>query len=257
MSQPIIIPLEGVIQEFLLDDEETKSLSRYVLRNISDEYYRKWEGLAMDTLHSTRIEYLTAMFVYSNIEGTCMTFGMSPRQSKLGFMREEGASPWDIKTGMENSQKKHMKKDGSGWYITVPFRHATSEAVAESMIFSDKMPKEVEQLVKTTGRPLNLADLETVDLMYRGESRRGDVRYIHKNAIYEGLKRTDISSTNKENRGGYFTFRRISDKSDPNSWSHPGFEPLKLMEKALQEVNFDTLADIAIDQFLTAKYDKQ
>jgi hypothetical protein len=43
MLPPILIDLSGTIQEFLLDDEESKSLSRYVLSGVSDEYMRVWE----------------------------------------------------------------------------------------------------------------------------------------------------------------------------------------------------------------------
>jgi hypothetical protein len=249
MLPPILIDLSGTIDEFFLDENEVKSLSRYVLSSISDEYMRVWERNIDNSLHSTRSEYRRAIFT-EQPDDYSMIFGMTPTKSKLAMMLEDGASAFDIKEGFENSEKKHLKKDGSGWYITVPFRHATSEAVAESMIFSNQMPKEIEQLVKTTGRPLNLADLPS---QYR-DVRTSSVGYVHRAAIYEGLKRTDISSTDKENRGGYFTFRRVSDKSEANSWQHPGFEPLKLMEKALSELRFDYIVDQSVDQFLTLKF---
>ena len=156
MLPPVIIDLSGVINEFILDENETKSLSRYVLSNISDEYMRVWERNIDSSLKSTRSEYRRAIFT-EQPDDYSMVFGMTPTKSELAMMLEDGASQWDIKESFENSTKKHTKKDGSGWYLTVPFRWATSEAVAESMVFTNQMPKDIEKLVKTTGRPLKLS----------------------------------------------------------------------------------------------------
>lgn len=248
MLAPILIDLSGVIEDFILTEDETKSLSRYVLANISDEYMRYWEKNIDTNLRSTRSEYKQGVFT-EQPDNFSIIFGMTPRQSKLGMMLEEGASAYDIKEGMASSQKKKPKK-GGGWYITVPFRHATSEALAESMTFSGKMPKEIEKLVKVTEKPLNLADLPP---QYQ-ERKTSWVGYKHKAAIYEGLHRRDISATDKEKRGGYYTFRRISDKSEENSWAHPGFEPLKLMEKSLSELPIDQVVDRSVDKFLQMKF---
>lgn len=249
MLPPVIIDLSGVIDEFFLDENEVKSMSRYVLSGISDEYMRVWERNIDGSLHSTRSEYRRAIFT-EQPDDFSMVFGMTPTKSKLAMMLEEGANQYDIKDGFANSDKKHINKDGSGWYLTIPFRWATSEAVAESMVFSNQMPKEIEKLVKTTGRPLKLSDLPN---QYR-DLRTSSVGYQHRASIYEGLTRTDISSTTNEKRGGYFTFRRVSDKSEANSWQHPGFEPLKLMEKSLSELRLDYIVDMSIDKFLTMKF---
>lgn len=248
MLAPVLIDLSGVIDEFILTEDEVKSLSRFVLSNISDEYMRYWEKNIDNTLHSTRTEYKNAIFT-EQPDDFSMVFGMTPRQSKLALMLEEGASEFDIKEGMEKSSKKHMKKDG-GWYLTVPFRHATSEALAESSIFQGQMPREIEKLVKISDKPLKLSDLPS-QYQEKKISRAG---YQHKAAIYEGLKRENIVSTNNEKRGGYFTFRRISDKSEENSWQHPGFEALKLMEKSLNDLPLETIVDRSVDQFLQVKF---
>jgi len=248
MIAPILIDLSGVIDEFILTEQETKDLSRYVLSNISDEYMRYWENNIDNSLKSTRSEYKQAIFT-EQPDDYSMIFGMTPRKNKLAMMLEDGASEFDIKDGFKKSSKKKQKKDG-GWYLTVPFRHATSEAVAESMTFQNKMPKEIEKLVKITDKPLKLTDLPEG---YR-EKRTSRVGYQHKAAIYEGLHRKDISSTENENRGGYFTFRRVSDKSESDSWQHPGFQPLKLMEKSLTDTPIDIIVDRSIDKFLTIKF---
>lgn len=251
MIAPIYIDLSGTIDEFFLSEQETKDLSRYVLGNISDEYMRHWENNIDNSLHQTKGEYKQAIFT-EQPDDYSIIFGMTPRQSKLGMMIEDGASEFDIKEGFSKSKKKKFNANG-GWYLTIPFRHATSEAVAESAIFSSKMPKRIEQLVKTSTTPLKRNDLPEG---YR-DLRISRTGYKHKAAIYEGLHRRDISSTEKEKRGGYFTFRRVSEKSmenDPDSWIHPGFKALKLMEKSLNEMQVDQVVDRAIDDFLKTKF---
>lgn len=247
MLPPIFIDLSQVVNEFVFDEGESKALQSYVLSNVADEYMRYWESNIDNSLNSTRAEYRQAIFT-EKPDDSSIVFGMTPRQSKLAMMLEDGASEFDIKQGFSKSTKKKTKADG-GWYLTIPFRHATSEAIAESMVFSSRMPKEIEKLVKTVDRPLNLSDLPKG---YR-EVRTSRVGYKHKAPIYEGLHRRDISSSEKENRGGYFTFRRVSDKSEDNSWTHKGFKPLNLMEKSLNEMPIDTIVDRSIDEFLKAK----
>lgn len=74
--------------------------------------------------------------------------------------------------------------------------------------------------------------------------------YTHKSAKYEGLVRVEASSSEKEKRGQYMTFRRVSDKSDPNSWFNGGIEGKKLMDRAIELSNISTVADMAIDETL-------
>ena len=46
------------------------------------------------------------------------------------------------------------------------------------------------------------------------------------------------------------TFRRVSDKSDPNSWFNGGIEGKKLMDRAIELSNISIVADMAIDETL-------
>lgn len=73
---------------------------------------------------------------------------------------------------------------------------------------------------------------------------------MHKAPIYQGLTKVNIASTEKEKRSGYFTWRRVSENSDPNSWWNGGIVPYKLMDKALEQAKIDVVADKVIDQFL-------
>lgn len=269
MQLPISINIRGVVEEFDFSESEAKSLSQYILNSVVDNYVRKWEENIDESLHQTRNEYKKAIFQESPDDNS-IVIGMSPRYSKLAMMLEDGASSFDIKEGFSKSNKRVVKlatnKDGSlkrdkdgktsqgGWYLTIPFKFATSEAVAESMMFSSRLPKPIEQLAKTATEPLRLTDLPSefyfdVNNNFSPYGQNKTSGYNHKFNIYEGLKREEIGS-GTEKRGGYMTFRRVSENSDKDSWQHPGFEALNLMEKSVNQTDIANIVDHAIDQFL-------
>jgi len=168
-------------------------------------------------------------------------------------MLEVGHEPFDEKIGFSQSPKKKMKK-GGGWYMTIPFRYASSEALAESGAFAGILPKQIERMAKQSTIPLRQTDLPTPfnDTNQRAVIERMNKRvdeYKHKVSVYAGLIRKDISSTNKEKRGGYYVFRRVSDKSDPLSWWNKGFERHDFMGQALSNMNIQTTVAMAIDNF--------
>jgi len=161
-------------------------------------------------------------------------------------MIEDGASSWDMKENFKNS-KKAKNKGQSNWYLTIPFRHATTEALGEAMEFSDKMTPELQKEVKRQG---TLKDLSRLPDEYQKILSNPTTGTPHKSPVVEGMKRIDISSTDKENRSGYFTFRRVSDNSEEGSWQHPGFEAREFIDKTVKEMPFDSIVNMAIDEFL-------
>lgn len=252
---PIHLDLSEVVAEFALTGEQAQELGANIISRVVTEYVGKWENLVDKGLKQTRKIYKKAMYV-DRISPTEVVFGLAPGDDGLALALEEGKDPFDEKVGFSKSDKRKTKLDG-GWYLTIPFRHATPGAVAESGIFQSVLPKEVYDVAKNNaGRPVTKAQLPA---QYAQLGQRGAIQtaagvipaYTHKSPKYEGLVRVNISSTKSEDRGGYFTFRRVSDKSDPNSWIHPGFEARKFMDKALDEAQIETVASMAIDNFLS------
>lgn len=242
MFPPITIDISEVASEFYMNDGEVKDLSRYILSKVADEYMRNWENLIDQNLKSTRNEYKRGIFS-EQVDDYNILIGLTPRQSSLSMMLEDGASAFDIKQGFSNSDKR--KEGKNGWYLTVPFKWATSEAIGES--FSNKMPKPIEQLVKISKEPLKLSDLPG---NYRVMGTNKTSGYNHKFNIFEGLKRTEIGSGETEKRGGYMSFRRVSEKSDKGSWQHPGFQALDLMGKAMEDLDIGKVVDMSVQEFL-------
>lgn len=253
MILPISIDLRDLVEEFSLTESQIEFLGSSIIDRVIVEYSTRWEDLVNRELKKSRSEYKRAMFMErpSNME---VIFGLMARESPLAIMVEEGVSPFDEKIGFKNSDKTKQKKDG-GWYLTIPFRHATPEAVAESGIFASIMTKDIYKVAKQSTRPLKITDLPEKHRLpgIRKEINTPNLvvpEYIHKTPQYKGLVKINIQSSDKEVRSGYFTFRRVSDKSDPNSWWNTGIVPRKLMDRALEQADISKVAQMAIDNFL-------
>jgi hypothetical protein len=252
---PISIDISDTVEEFYLSKDETDSLRRYILDRVYEEYRFKWdEEVVNSDLKSTRKEYLNAMFTERPDDFTFIT-GLSARYSPKALMVEDGADSFDMKVGFSQSDKRKdvTRKDGSkGWYITIPFHLATSEALRESETFSGKMPKAIYNLAKKLGDKESIK-LDNIPSALQGLGKNAVSGYQHQSNIYEGLQRIEGGSGPNEKRGGYFTFRRVSDLSNPAAWIHPGIEARDLMGKALEKTDIDAVADKAIDEFLESR----
>jgi hypothetical protein len=254
MSLPIRIDLGDVVEEFQLNLFEADLLGTAIIDRVVQEYVIKWNKLIDTELKQSREEYRKAIYI-ERPSGLEVIFGLSARASKLALMVEEGAPPFDEKIGFQRSSKTKTKKDGLGWYLTIPFRHATPQAIADSGIFSSIMPQDVYDIAKNATKPLRKVDLPA-NQQIPGSRKEINIpglqvpEYIHKSAKYEGLVRVDVSSSEAEKRGQYMTFRRVSDKSDPNSWFNGGIEAKRLMDRALEQAEIGTVTDMAIDDIL-------
>lgn len=243
---PIKIDISPVIQALSLDNDEIKSLSRFILDSASDRYMQLWEKRVDNTLHQTRNAYKLGMR-YEYEDDFTVSFILDGKgASKLALMIEKGVSPFDQKEGFSRSTKKTevLRKDGSvGWYLTIPMRHATAEAIGEASIFAGKLPQRIQQLSKKLGRALKTEDLPEE---YQ-QLQTNVVGYEHKSPIYSGL----VHNT-KKNHEGYFTFRRVSDMSDILSWTHKGFEEHDLMGKSMEDLSQEIpeIVKLAKEQFL-------
>lgn len=252
------VDLSEVIDEFGLMASELQQLTPRILERVVDDYMFKWEENINNSTHTTRNEYKKAMYV-DYIDDKNAVIGLTPTESQLALMLEEGASGFDIREGMEKSSKRHfyssLKDKKEHWYITIPLTHATPSAVGES--FSSIMPKAIEDVVKQQpmqGGKSSPVKIDQLPEKYQEVLKNKTTQTPHKAPIYAGIIRIDKSSTKNENRGGYMTFRRISDNSEEGSWQHPGFAALKLMEKTAQDVlddsNIDNLINDTVQRFL-------
>lgn len=225
-----------------------------IIKDITASLFREWDQQAIQGLHQTRKRYRDNLFVVDEgrmMGSVVLDYSIDP----MVRMIEEGANAFQMQEGFAKSSKKKMKA-GGGWYLTIPFRFATPEAVAESSVFSGKMPDEIHDIVKN--KPLE------INIMGGGQRSVGlkidEIPNQYKEAIpeseafksiYQGMIKVQDPTT-KDNT--YMNFRRVSDKSDVSSWVHPGLDTRDFGEKALAKIdqNMDVELNRAMNKILAA-----
>ena len=262
MLIPIAIDTSDLSSEFNLSQSDIEDMIDNTIKSITLEYFRKWQGEASKNLKSTRSRYLDSLVLVD--EGLMKGAVVLRDDDPIVMMLEEGASEYNLKESFAKSGKKKMKSDG-GWYLTIPMRYATPTALGESEIFAGVLPQEIYNKVKSVDTPMPTGagmrseglKIEDIPAQYQEKTIRSAIpqskllqarqEYISKSSKYEGLVKVKDTETGKS---GYMTFRRVSDKSDPSSWVHSGFEKRNFAEKALSELDIESIVDRNIDNFL-------
>jgi hypothetical protein len=246
----LTIDMHDFIDQSALSESEIDGFKALLLDSLAEGFKEQWQNEVNSTLHSTRREYEKGMFVDRPDDST-VVMGVIATRSQLAVDLELGKNAFDEKQGFSMSPKRHDKKDG-GWFLTIPFRSAIPTAIGESSTFTNVMPLSVYLLAKKANKPLTLGQLPTDQQVkgVRAGFNSGGVSYPayrHKSARFEGIFRFVDAD---ENRGTYFTFRRVSDLSDKNSWIHPGFLPRNLLGKAMNKTDVGTIVRKAkVDYF--------
>lgn len=256
---PIAIDTSGVSAEFSLSKSEVEDMIDYVVKETVSEFARNWEQEVRRNLSSMRNRYIQNIVVIDEgkMKGAVVLTG------QLSNMIEDGSPPYDLKEGLLNSPKAKSKKDG-GKYITVPFRLAAPTSIGESEVFSGKIPEEIHATLKEKEaniaieggmRTEGLKESEMPD-KYKAPTTRKTIsipkskafeEYKRKTSLFTGATRIEDAVTGQSR---VVSFRRVSDKSDPDSWTHPGFSGLKLAEAALESTDIPMVVDRSIDNFL-------
>jgi hypothetical protein len=178
-----------------------------------------WEQIAQQKLTTTRADYMLGLNSDNSLEFPDELTGVLTLRGKWANMLETGFQPFDMKDGFSKG-KRVQKKDG-GWYQTIPMRHRTP-GQSGSAVGGSEMPSDIYSRARAmrgnTGRLTGTEKSYPAQTSWTG--------YQHKNGIYEGMVR-NRKKYDKATQSSYFTFRRVSDKSDPMSWWHPGFVGVK------------------------------
>lgn len=251
---PVFINISQTIKEFALSESEVSEFKELLLERLINGLGKAWEKQAKLNLHSTRVEYLRGLKVYkdSEFKGGIVLSGSLP------VMIEGGAEAFDIKDKMLKSTSGKVKTSARGsLYITIPFKVATPEALAESSIFSNKMTKELYSKAKKleVGKSIDFKNLPKELQKVKTRDAVGKWgEYKHKTPLFEGLTKLGA-----EGHGQYGTFRRISNNPDtgsnPNSWIHKGFQARHFAEAALEDMDIDLVISKARDEFLSKYFE--
>jgi hypothetical protein len=249
---PINVDTSGLAVEFGLSKEQIQQLITDVITGITKRAAKRWELVASQELGSVRDMYVKSLIVGS--EGPYIGYVMLVSKNPLPLMIELGNPAFDMKEGFGKSQKIKIKK-GGGWYLTIPFRFATAGALGENQIFSGKLPKKIDKLVKNLApeQSLKIKDIpkEFQTLKTREKlltPNKEFETYTHRTSIYEGIQKTKLPGSNRHTQ--YINFRRVSDKSDANSWIHPGFIAKNFKDKAIKSMDLFKEIDELVEEFL-------
>jgi hypothetical protein len=235
--------IDTIAQDLMLTQDKVDDIVDKTLDEVSFRFAEELKINVGRELSGAREEYIKSIYHVR----------MNPKQYEVGIRGwfpnaiENGASAFDMKEGFSKSNKINYTKDG-GWYLTVPFRHATSGAVATSSVFSNTLPKPVAKAVQETFKAGSKQIKDTdIPLAFRKAKEKVTNRgfYKHKSSIYKGMIHSD-----KKNHGSYTTFRRVGSKSDDASWQHPGLVPRHFFEKTLSKMQVDKIVDNFVRNFI-------
>lgn len=162
-------------------------------------------------------EYKRALLDEDSIMVTDQGISIHPA-SPMARRIESGYGPFDIKPGMLKGRS----------YVDVPFRYGITKGTRFHGLPSSVKAK-IQTLMARKQAIQGKQPLPHVRLHKSGLKANPD----HKAAQFDGLKHSER---------GYQTFRRISQKSPPASWWHPGFGGVQLFTKVAMELKPDIVA---------------
>ena len=217
MSKIIIKVPPNIINNYL--ENIVYQASQNAIRDSLALVNSKWQSEAQKKLKSTLPNYLLGLGTNSIVYPYNSDFlsGAFVLRGRLPNMIETGYSAFDMKTGFSKSKRKKASKNG-GWYLTIPFRHGTPK----SFMWGNPMSKELYSSAKKLKN--------NKSLKISGGQKTSWTGYRHKNNINDGLKRIINQNINGKNQSHYITMRRVSNKSDPSSWKHPGYNGTKISD---------------------------
>lgn len=247
MFVPIEINSDDLISQYNISKEDVEKIIDYTIKEITGQFAIAWEEQAKLDLSSTRARYIKNLRVVDEgrMSGAVI---LDYSKDPLVKMIEEGSTALDIKNGFAKSSKKKQKADGIGWYLTIPLKAGNPEAL-ETGGFATILPTQIYNVLKkevissVTGRSQGL-QADQIPSEYKIPKTRSGFssiptsktfeEYKHKSSIYQGMFKQKDSVTGQNTYG---SFRRVSDKSDPNAWIHPGLNQANLAEKAYDKFN--------------------
>lgn len=193
------------------------------LRDTVDIVKMEWEQTAKTKLRTAYLDYYTSLNRPDSVQFPDPFTAIITMKGKWANMLETGFPAFDMKKGFARSEKAKRTKDG-GWYLTIPFRHLTPGAIGVNG--GQPMPTDIYKQAKQLRPGERLTGTEKnypPQVSWKG--------YQHKAGIYENMVR-NVKQYGQSGaaQGTYYTFRRVSDKTDPMAFWHPGYEGVHALD---------------------------
>lgn len=256
MKMDLDINIGDVVKEFELTQPQVNSMVSAVKQSLLMEIHRNWSAAANSELNSSRAGYLRGLVMFDDGEAS----GGVKLVGKFNNMVENGISAFDMKQGFQNSSKVKMSKKGN-WYMYVPFRWATPGALGDNEVFSNVMPQELYDIIRSKSglKPsIKSSDLtEQFSVKQVVRSATADLlnnkfkQYVHKSSIYEGIVKNTKTFPSGAKSSTYSSFRAVGKMSDPASWIHSGIKMHNLAAAAIQQTDIDLITNNTVDRVLS------
>jgi hypothetical protein len=253
----LIVGIGGKMTKFNIILEMKGKLPVAVVKNhnsmldmVAAQAYNEWVKIARQNLHSTAKNYIAGLSIPSKKKGEISVV----LRGKFPNMIEEGSGPFDMKKGFLRSPKAKMGKKGK--YITIPLSlkssgsKGASPPVMPAPIYNQAMRLSFGQSMKLPKKyqGYGLRSQLSKDLKKWGAYtwKTSPFQGITKFQRYPGLVPLGLP---REKLAIYKTFRRVSEKSDKNSWIHPGFRRRNFVEQVSNKMKdiFPKLLDKAVE----------
>lgn len=189
-----------------------------------------WVKQAQSKLGSSREEYIEAIGAPVD---TSKTSGYIELKGTFPNMIEHGFGQFDMKVGFSKSPKKEEivkdEKTGriTGWYLTIPLRHKTPGNGPSAM------PRNIYKEAKKMDHGEQLSEILVRALGYGPEISHAGYKW--QNSKYDNIQRSIKTYDSGYKRSTYTSFRRVSNKSNPRSWIHPGRKAANLTSQVTKE----------------------
>lgn len=206
------------------------------------------ESIADKELQSTKQEFLENTDVYYT-QDYVLVVEIDP-SSWIANAVESGVSGFDMKQGFLNSKNVKLSKDGYKYFhVPIEKNPQWSSGTVKGQFYDERIKNALQNpqfmlsnwKQQSSGEIIEYQQLQTDDEVLKG--------------FYRTRQYKDKESVKKSKpKWGYIMFRTVSEKSDPNSWQHPGIEKhniLRSVEQWLHE-SVDTL----LDNFIKSELDK-
>jgi len=173
---------------------------------------------------------------------------------------EDGYPAFDMKPGLLGGPAARQGEHGT--YTIVPFRHMTpssaSQGTAGTRAHGSTMPAEVYKIAKATGtfrdpgrarlgeqlgQRSKIAGQINLEALARGLPGPMAGNYTWKYGLYHGMRRI-VKAYGKTTQSTYWTFRAVSQRSDPSSWIHPGQPANPVIAAVVEATRADVTAII-------------
>jgi hypothetical protein len=222
----------------------------------------EWVRMAQARLGSSRDTYIQGLRQAESFKA----FGTSDRPTFE--IQLVGRMPNNFEFGMESFDMKGVRPgwlgggkaktaaDGST-YVTIPFRHSKSNS--PRMGYTGKAAGADPNLKTQLRQATKKYGLDRMIRTATGQVVQGNVARIPNKApvhpYLQGLTRIQKAASGsiggkQRGSGQLMTFRRMSSKSDPSSWIHPGIDGANIMPDVERWV--DGQLDKIMDQILGA-----